>query len=81
MEFYNYNDNIDKLSVNEVFTIRKRNRKARWKIIKHPDFDAFALVKDHRYLLSDNFMNRDIDNIISGALTIEKIYKQAYDHT
>jgi hypothetical protein len=81
MEFYNYNDNVDKLNANEIFIIHKGNRKARWKIIQHPYFDAYALVKDHRYLNNDNFMNEDINHIVSGAETIKKVYQQAYDHT
>lgn len=81
MEFYNYNDNVDSLGLNEIFVIHKGKRAARWKIIKHPNFDAFALVRDHPYLFSNNFMDSDNKHIVSGAVTIAAAYKQAYDHT
>ena len=82
MEFHSYNDNVERLGINQIFVIHKGKRRSKWKIIEHPNFDnAFALVSDHIYINTDNFMNYDIDHIVNGATTIEKVYKQAYDHT
>lgn len=70
------------IELNKPFTIEKGNRKARWKIINHPYFDdTFALVRNHVYIRENNFMNSDYNHIVGGGTTIEKAYKNAYDHT
>ena len=70
------------LELNSIFVIEKGNRKAKWKVIEHPNFDAFALVADHpRLRPSTMFLAEDIKHIVSGNKTLEGIYKQAYDHT
>jgi len=82
------------IELNKIFTIEKGNRKARWKIIEHPNFDnAFALVKDHLYMKSFDifdgmsdfehsiYKKEDYKHIVSGSNTIEKTWQQAYDHT
>lgn len=39
------------IEIGKIFLVEKGNRKARWKIIKHPYFDnAYALISDHQYL-------------------------------
>ena len=74
--------------VGVVFTVKKGNRQARWKIIPHPYFDnAFALVRDHPYLCThigeDNIFCqlRDLEHIVGGGATIEQAWQSAYEHT
>ncbi len=70
------------IELDKPFTIEKGNRKRRWKIINHPYFDnAFALISDHIYIRENNFMSSDYNHIVSGGMTIEKTYENAYDHT
>lgn len=77
---------IIKLGV--VFTIKKGNRTARWKIMPHPHFDtAFALVYDHPYLCTHVNENnvfcqmRDFEHMVGGGSTIEQTWQGAYDCT
>lgn len=73
------NKNIE---INVPFWIEKGNRKTRWKVIEHPYFDAFALVKDHVHLYEGNlFIKEDIKHIVCGNKTIEGVWQQAYDHS
>jgi hypothetical protein len=73
------------VELNKVFTIKKGNRSAIWKIINHPFFDGcYAVISDHPYIQNgvDLYgMNRDIDHIASGASTFDGACKQAYDMT
>lgn len=76
-------DKMPKL--NEVFTITKGKRTARWKIINHPFFtDSYAVIRDYHCLVGCmNSENRkeDIDHVVGGGITIEQAYKAAYDMT
>lgn len=76
------------LETGVVFTIAKGNRKARWKIIHHPEFaNAFALVHDHPYLTTYEYGSnifcylRDLEHICGGSTTLERTWQQAYDCT
>ena len=68
------------IELNRVFTVAKGARQARWKIIKHPFFDAFAIVSDHRLIIHD-CPAEDMKHISGGASTIDKAWQQAYDCT
>lgn len=71
------------IELNKVFRIEKGSRNTKWKAIEHPSFDnAFALVKDHPLLMSgDTYKNIDEQHTVAGAITLEKLYQMAYDHT
>lgn len=76
------------LKLGVVFTIVKGKRKARWKIIHHPELaDAFALVHDHPYLTTYEYGSnifcylRDLEHIVGGGATIEQAWQSAYEHT
>jgi len=70
------------IELNIPFTIEKGSRKAKWKIVEHPYFDdAYALVRDYRYMGCDDILKLDCEHIVSGSKTIEKAWQQAYDHT
>lgn len=73
----------DTIELNKVFRIEKGKRVAKWKIIDHPNFDsAYALVRDHPLLMSTvTFKDIDEKHIVAGGITVENVYKIAYDHT
>ena len=74
-----FGDNDIKL--NKIFLIERGGRKARYKIIRHPEWpEVFALVADHPYL-HYNTPQRDEKYIINASRTLEGAYEHAVMHT
>ena len=71
--------------LNEVFTITKGKRTARWKIINHPFFpDSYAIVNDYNCVwgrMNSKNQKEDANHVVGGGITIEQAYKAAYDMT
>lgn len=70
------------MELNKVFEIKKGKRSSLWKIVKHPYIDgAFALVRDHQYLVSGKMDSYDEKHIVSGHMTIEAAVIDAFEST
>lgn len=68
----------------QCFTVEKGKRKQRWKVVDHPYFDAYALVRDYSGLfgrMKDGKCKEDYDHVVAGFKDIVDAYKIAYDHT
>lgn len=73
------------VKLNEVFTIKKGNRSARWKIIEHPYMPrAYAVIMDYCGLygrMSNKMQMDDNEHIACGSISLEKAYEAAYNMT
>jgi len=69
-----------KVEKNKIFTVEKGKRRARWKVIAHPNFpEQLTLVRDYAGMM-DYFQKEDIKHI-NGCVTIENAYLTAYELT
>lgn len=69
------------IELNKVFTIEKGNRKMKQKIVKHPYFDSYVVVREHLNIKSGIVTKDDINHICGASSTVEKAYSIAYDLT
>ena len=73
-----------KVELNQVFTVEKGNRKARWKVIEHPYFPGcLTLVHDYSGLhgrMSSELRESDYEHM-GGSTTLETAYNDAYMYT
>lgn len=66
-----------KVEINKIFIIEKGKRKARWKVVEHPNFPGqLALVRDYGGMMSYS-QKGDADHTYA-CVTIEDAYSVAY---
>lgn len=66
-----------KVEINKIFTVEKGKRKARWKVMEHPNFPGqLTLVRDYAGMMS--YFQEEDSKHIGGCVTIENAYSVAY---
>lgn len=72
---------MNTIELNKIFVIEKGNRKARYKVVEHPYFESYSLVKDYCGMTSGKCTKEDEKHMCGGCDTLDKCYQVAYDLT
>lgn len=69
-----------KIETNKIFIVEKGKKKARWKVIEHPNFPGqLTLVHDYAGMMS--FPTKEDFNHVGGCVTLDNAFSVAYDLT
>ena len=69
------------IQLNKVFEIVKNGRKMRWKIVVHPYFNSYAIVRDYPGLKNGPCSKHDEEHLGTGGDTLDEAYQSAFDHS